>query len=65
LADFITELAGDDKAPEGADEALPPPPVSGPNSWVLSTDGASNKDGSGAGVVLIDPDGVDITYAHG
>jgi ribonuclease HI len=44
-------------------EVLPPPPVTGPNSWFLYTDVASNKDGPGAGLVLIDPEGVEVTYA--
>ncbi|GKE33106.1 reverse transcriptase domain-containing protein, partial [Tanacetum coccineum] len=33
------------------------------SKWRLYTDGASNSDGSGAGLMLIDPEGKEYTYA--
>ncbi|KAK1435491.1 hypothetical protein QVD17_01255 [Tagetes erecta] len=35
----------------------------GPHEWRLYTDGASSVEGSGAGLVLIDPAGLEVTYA--
>ncbi|XP_022020027.1 uncharacterized protein LOC110920078 [Helianthus annuus] len=34
-----------------------------PKGWNLYTDGASSKEGFGAGLILIDPKGVEYTYA--
>ena len=33
------------------------------DSWILNTDGASSSEGSGAGLVLVDPSGIELTYA--
>ncbi|GKG42852.1 reverse transcriptase domain-containing protein, partial [Tanacetum coccineum] len=33
------------------------------NAWKLFTDGASSSDGSGAGLILINPEGKEYTYA--
>lgn len=33
------------------------------DSWTLFVDGASGEEGSGAGILLIDPDGHEYTYA--
>ncbi|GKF66599.1 reverse transcriptase domain-containing protein, partial [Tanacetum coccineum] len=33
------------------------------SNWRLYTDGASNSDGSGAGLMLIDPEGKEYTYS--
>ncbi|GJZ56216.1 putative nucleotidyltransferase, ribonuclease H [Tanacetum coccineum] len=35
----------------------------GPKAWRLYTDGASNNEGSGAGLILIAPDDVEYSYA--
>ncbi|GJX61843.1 reverse transcriptase domain-containing protein [Tanacetum coccineum] len=35
----------------------------GPRAWRLYTDGASNSGGSGAGLILIAPNGVEYSYA--
>ncbi|XP_050233217.1 uncharacterized protein LOC126681705 [Mercurialis annua] len=51
LADFIAETTASDQ-PEEPDEQL--------LRWVLEVDGASNLDGSGAGVVLKGPHGVTL-----
>ncbi|GKB99697.1 reverse transcriptase domain-containing protein [Tanacetum coccineum] len=58
LADFIVERSEDD-SPDTAmkvEEELPDP-------WTLFTDGSSCVDGSGAGLILTDPEGTEFTYA--
>lgn len=64
MADFIVEMA--ENTPDVVDphtvlnhdlQTLPH------KQWTLYVDGASNTDGSGAGLVLCDPDGVELTYA--
>ncbi|GJW01120.1 reverse transcriptase domain-containing protein [Tanacetum coccineum] len=63
LTDFLSE------APEGEKAEsyfrMPKVPLERDNieSWTLLTDGASNPKGSGAGLVLIRPSGVEYTYA--
>ena len=61
LADFISEISVDmqnwDKRREAVCE------VSVQDEWVLYTDGASSKKGSGAGLVLIGPSQTEHTYA--
>ena len=54
LADFVAEFAGDGHSTESNQEH----PV-----WQVYTDGASNKNGSGARVVLRTPEGVDLVRA--
>ena len=56
LADFIMEFA-----PVG----LPEPTQSEDDLpiWKLSIDGASNAQGSGAGLILTSPEGIDVEYA--
>ena len=54
LADFVAEFAGDGQ-PTNSDQEHP--------VWQAYTDGASNKYGSGAGVVLRTPEGVDLERA--
>ncbi|GKB20728.1 reverse transcriptase domain-containing protein [Tanacetum coccineum] len=63
LADFLLE------APKGEKEDLyfrmpeAPPEEDDTESWTLFTDGASSPKGSGAGLVLIGPSGIEYTYA--
>nr|GEW81050.1 reverse transcriptase domain-containing protein [Tanacetum cinerariifolium] len=63
LADFLS------KAPKGEKEELyfrmPEVPLEKDDtgSWTLFTDGASSLKGSGAGLVLIEPNGIEYTYA--
>ncbi|GJR53679.1 reverse transcriptase domain-containing protein [Tanacetum coccineum] len=63
LADFLSE------APEGEAEGeyfrMPevPPEVNDTEVWTLFTDGAASLKGSGAGLVLIGPNGLEYTYA--
>ncbi|GJU94338.1 reverse transcriptase domain-containing protein [Tanacetum coccineum] len=55
LADFIVERPEEDAIME-IQEELPEP-------WVLFTDGSSCADGSGAGLILTSPEGMEFTYA--
>ncbi|GJX60386.1 reverse transcriptase domain-containing protein [Tanacetum coccineum] len=63
LADFLSD------APDGEAEEeyfrMPevPPEVDDTKVWTLFTDGASSLKGSGAGLVLIGPSGLEYTYA--
>ncbi|GJZ24387.1 reverse transcriptase domain-containing protein [Tanacetum coccineum] len=63
LVDFLSEV------PEGEKEELyfrmPEVPLEKDDteSWTLFTDGASSPKGSGAGLVLIGPSGIEYTYA--
>nr|XP_027101096.1 uncharacterized protein LOC113720416 [Coffea arabica] len=59
LADFLAE---------GADLSLTeltptPPDTPAEEPWVLFVDGASSKEGSGAGLLLTSPTGEELTYA--
>ncbi|XP_022024722.1 uncharacterized protein LOC110925059 [Helianthus annuus] len=65
LADFLAEVPEDEEREllkwealereerEKEDEAV----------WKLLTDGASSEEGSGAGITLISPEGIELTYA--
>ncbi|GKA82127.1 reverse transcriptase domain-containing protein [Tanacetum coccineum] len=58
LADFIVERPEDnleDTLMEDKEEL--------PDPWTLFTDGSSCADGSGAGLILINPEGMEFTYA--
>ena len=56
LADFVMEFAPVEFAePTQSRDDLP--------IWKLSVDGASNAQGSGAGLILTSPEGIDIEYA--
>ena len=56
LADFVMEFAPIELAKTThAEDDLP--------IWKLSIDGASNAQGSGAGLILTSPEGIDIEYA--
>nr|GEX77723.1 reverse transcriptase domain-containing protein [Tanacetum cinerariifolium] len=58
LADFIVERPEDDSSDTPMEEAeeLPKP-------WILFTDGSSCTDGSGAGLILTNPEGMEFTHA--
>ncbi|GJV49513.1 reverse transcriptase domain-containing protein [Tanacetum coccineum] len=58
LADFIVERPEE----ESPDELMTEPEVL-PEPWMLFTDGSSCVDGSGAGLILINPEGAEFTYA--
>lgn len=48
--------------PKGTDEHQQMPTNIAKETWALHVDGASNKDGSGAGIVLVIPHGYKSTY---
>nr|GEX19639.1 reverse transcriptase domain-containing protein [Tanacetum cinerariifolium] len=56
LADFLIEMLGD--VSQAASAA-----VTQEEPWTLFTDGSSCVDGSGAGLILTNPKGVEFTYA--
>ncbi|GJY90595.1 reverse transcriptase domain-containing protein [Tanacetum coccineum] len=58
LTDFIVEQPEEDSPDTLIEEAeeLPEP-------WILFTDGSSCTDGSGAGLILTNPEGMELTYA--
>ncbi|GJY23977.1 reverse transcriptase domain-containing protein [Tanacetum coccineum] len=58
LADFIVERPEEESpdVPMTEPEEIPEP-------WTLFTDGSSCIDGSGAGLILTNPEGVEFTYA--
>nr|GEU30922.1 reverse transcriptase domain-containing protein [Tanacetum cinerariifolium] len=56
LADFLNEMPGN--ASQGVSVA-----VTQEEPWTLFTDGSSCVDGSGAGLILTNPEGVEFTYA--
>ncbi|GJR05548.1 reverse transcriptase domain-containing protein [Tanacetum coccineum] len=58
LADFIVERPEENSpdTPMEKEEELPEP-------WILFTDGSSYMDGSGAGLILTNPEGMEFTYA--
>ncbi|GKB36309.1 reverse transcriptase domain-containing protein [Tanacetum coccineum] len=60
LADFITEKPNEEgpSMEVQVEEAIPEP-------WTLFTDGSSCLEGSGAGLILTNPEGEEFTYALG
>ena len=60
LADFIIEFTpSNTPAPSTKTTQLAPDlPI-----WRLSVDGAANSQGSGAGLILTSPDGIDVEHA--
>ena len=56
LADFVMEFTS-------AEPAKNAQTVTDPSIWKLSVDGAANAQGSGAGLILTSPEGINIEYA--
>ena len=56
LADFVMEFTSTEPAQNA--QAMDDLPI-----WKLSVDGASNAQGSGAGLILTSPEGIDVEYA--
>nr|GEV33300.1 reverse transcriptase domain-containing protein [Tanacetum cinerariifolium] len=56
LQDFLNEM------PSNASQGVPVAETQ-EEPWTLFTDGSSYVDGSGAGIILTNPDGVEFTYA--
>ncbi|XP_071739378.1 uncharacterized protein [Rutidosis leptorrhynchoides] len=59
LADFIAETTEEEEMP--STQVIVPPIEH--EEWKLFTDGASSSDGSGAGLMLVSPEGKEFTYA--
>ncbi|XP_071695148.1 uncharacterized protein [Rutidosis leptorrhynchoides] len=62
LADFMAETTDTDEGSDSTFAQIITPPVE-TKEWKLFTDGASSSDGSGAGLMLINPEGQEFTYA--
>ncbi|GJV58719.1 reverse transcriptase domain-containing protein [Tanacetum coccineum] len=59
LTDFLIETKKEDKETDFQEQQL-----EGQNTrWKLYTDGASSGDGSGAGLMIVNPEGTKFTYA--
>ncbi|GJY40499.1 reverse transcriptase domain-containing protein [Tanacetum coccineum] len=58
-ANFLVEIPSEDNKKKEKPNEVP----NSSSKWRLYTDGASNSDGSGAGLMLIDPEGKEYTYA--
>ncbi|GJX19165.1 reverse transcriptase domain-containing protein [Tanacetum coccineum] len=58
-SDFLVEILSEDNEKKEKPKEVP----DSSSKWRLYTDGASNLDGSGAGLMLIDPEGKEYTYA--
>ena len=56
LADFVIEFTPAELTEDT--RAMPDLPI-----WKLSVDGAANAQGSGSGLILTSPEGIDIEYA--
>ncbi|XP_022018817.2 uncharacterized protein LOC110918844 [Helianthus annuus] len=65
LADFMAEVPEDEEKELLKWEALEKEEKEkeGEAVWKLLTDGASSEEGSGAGITLISPEGIELTYA--
>ena len=64
IADFIAEFANDASGEGDLKYMLDTPPTDeGEQVWEIYVDGSSNSHGSGAGVIIIDPNKVKICYA--
>ncbi|XP_071712943.1 uncharacterized protein [Rutidosis leptorrhynchoides] len=62
LADFMAETTKTNEESDSTFAQIITPPVE-TKEWKLFTDGASSSDGSGAGIMLINPEGQEFTYA--
>ncbi|XP_071719402.1 uncharacterized protein [Rutidosis leptorrhynchoides] len=62
LADFMVETTETNEGSDSTFAQIIIPPVE-TKEWKLFTDGASSSDGSGAGLMLINPEGQEFTYA--
>ena len=64
IADFIAEFANDSSGEGDLRYLLDTPPTDERGEvWEIYVDGSSNSHGSGAGVIIIDPNKVKICYA--
>ena len=64
IADFLAEFTySEDQVEEVTPISLPTDLKREVLTWVLYMDGSSNKQGSGAGIILTTPDGIQLEYA--
>nr|XP_043629940.1 uncharacterized protein LOC122601246 [Erigeron canadensis] len=64
LADFLAETDSSDVTGKGKEvQEVQATQEKESSKWTLFTDGASNQEGSGAGLILIDPEEREYTYA--
>ncbi|KAI3682300.1 hypothetical protein L1987_82190 [Smallanthus sonchifolius] len=61
VADFLVEIPPEGNVHKEIAQSNQESKVNG--TWSLHTDGASNDEGSGAGLILVGPDQVELTYA--
>ncbi|XP_071740212.1 uncharacterized protein [Rutidosis leptorrhynchoides] len=62
LADFMAEMTETNEESDSTFAQIITPSVE-TEEWKLFTDGATSSDGSGAGLMLINPEGQEFTYA--
>ncbi|GJS83780.1 reverse transcriptase domain-containing protein [Tanacetum coccineum] len=63
LADFLSDAPDGEREDEYFRMPEVPPEIDDTEAWTLYTDGAASSKGSGAGLVLIGPSGVEYAYA--
>ncbi|GJV58510.1 reverse transcriptase domain-containing protein [Tanacetum coccineum] len=63
LADFLSDAPDGERDDEYFRMPEVPPEIDNTKAWTLYTDGAASSKGSGAGLVLIGPSGVEYAYA--
>ncbi|GJX28580.1 reverse transcriptase domain-containing protein [Tanacetum coccineum] len=63
LADFLSDAPDGEREDEYFQSPEVPPEIDDTETWTLYTDGAANAKGSGAGLILTGPSGVEYAYA--
>lgn len=63
LADFLLEIPGGGEGMMQEEVPVAGKTLKDIRKWMLYTDGASNREGSGAGLILTSPEGEEVTYA--
>ena len=63
LADFVVKFTYQDETEQAEPVALTPDLQESIPTWVLYVDGSSNSQGSGAGIILTTPEGIQMKHA--
>ncbi|GJV73641.1 reverse transcriptase domain-containing protein [Tanacetum coccineum] len=63
LADFLSDAPDGEREDEYFQSPEVPPEIDDTETWTLYTDGAASSKGSGAGLILTGPSGVEYAYA--
>ncbi|GJX99268.1 reverse transcriptase domain-containing protein [Tanacetum coccineum] len=63
LADFLSDAPDGEREDEYFQSPEVPPEIDDTETWTLYTDGAASAKGSGAGLILTGPSGVEYAYA--